>query len=295
MLTIRLLFRCVRILPVRLAGAIGAGLGRAGYFIDKRHRNIAQNNLARVYPEKSPAWHSRVARESFAELGRTLLEIPHVYLRSKEFLLSRITVEGEDVLRELLAQNKGAFLTACHHSNWELGALTFSMLGYPTSIIYRPMNQKPVENYFKTLRERFGATFQSRLSRNIRWIPQTLKAHGNIAVMIDQNINTGIPVPFLGHLANTTTVPAIFALKQNTPVVGVALMRHARSFRFTLHIWPILPPEASGDKEKDTYEFMHAVSKSFDDIIHQRPELWLWSHRRWRTLDENTEIDHGTS
>ena len=291
-IAIRLLFWGIRLLPVRLAGAIGAGLGRIGYLLDKRHRNIALTNLARVYPDSEPSWRIRIAHESFAELGRTFFELPHVYLRSKEFLLSRITVEGEDILRQTIQEDKGVFLTACHHSNWELGALTVSMLGYPSTVIYRPMNHEPVESYFKTLRERFGAKFQSRLSRNIRWIPQTLKAGGSIGVVIDQSINTGLPVPFLGHLANTTTVPAIFALKQNTPVLGVSLKRHARSFRFTMQVWSITPPEPSGDKDKDMYEFMHRVNQSFEAVIHERPELWLWSHRRWRTLDQK---QHGNS
>jgi len=292
---IRLIFWGIRLLPVRLAGAIGAGLGRAFYYLDKHHRNVALRNLERVYPDKSSDWRRRIARESFAELGRTFLELPHVYLRSKEFLLSRITVEGEEFLRSALDQHKGAFITACHHSNWELGALSFSMLGYPSAIIYRPMNQMAVEHYFKKLRERFGTVFHSRLDHNIRWIPKTLKAGGTIAVMVDQSINTGMPVPFLGHPASTTTVPAVFALKQQTPVVGVALERHGRGFEFTLRFWPIQAPEPSGDKTKDTHDFMQAVTESFDEVIHQRPELWLWSHRRWRILEEPELFNHGAS
>ncbi|MES0371306.1 MAG: lauroyl acyltransferase [Mariprofundaceae bacterium] len=285
-IAIRLIFWSIRIIPVRITGAMGACIGRLIYFFDRHRRTVAINNLARVYPDKDRAWHKYIARESLAELGRTFFELPHVYLRSKEFLLSRITVENEEALQHALAQNRGCFVTACHHSNWELGALSISMLGHPTSIIYRPMNLQPLEEFFKAQRERFGAIFKSRLSRNLRWIPQTLKSGGTIAVMIDQSINTGTPVPFLGHLANTTTVPAIFALKQNTPVVGVALQRHGRSFQFTLRFWLITPPEQTGEKEKDTYEFMHSVCKSFDTVIHERPELWLWSHRRWRNLDE---------
>lgn len=294
-MTIRLVFWSIRILPVRLAGAIGAAVGRLFYYLDKHHRHVALNNLTRVYPDSDSAWRTRIARESFAELGRTFLELPHVYLRSKAFLRSRINVEGEEFLREALGQNRGVFITACHHSNWELGALSFSMLGYPSAIIYRPLNQKPVETYFKSLRERFGASFHSRLERSIRWIPQTLNENGTIAVMIDQSINTGMAVPFLGHPASTTTLPAIFALKMQTPVVGVALERHGRSFEFTLRFWPIATPAASGDKERDTFEFMRAVTDSFAPVIHQRPELWLWSHRRWRILEEPELFSHGAS
>lgn len=291
---IRLIFWAMRLIPVRIAGAIGAGLGRIGYMLDAHHRNVALHNLARVYPEKEEAWRVRIARESFAELGRTLFELPHVFLRSKNFLLSRIRVEGEEHLRNALALNRGAFITACHHSNWELGGLAFSMLGYPSSVIYRPMKQLSVEAFLKSSRERFGATFRSRLNHNIRWIPKTLKESGVIAVMVDQCINTGMPVPFLGHPANTTTVPAVFAMKQNTPIIGAALERDGRRFAFTLRIWPIPQPQADDGREISVYDHMLAVNQSFDDIIKRRPELWIWSHRRWRNLDE-PELFNGTS
>jgi len=292
---IRLIFWIIRLIPVRLAGAIGAGLGRILYMLDGRHRHIALHNLARVYPDKDEAWRIRIAHESLAELGRTFMELPHVYLRSREFLLSRIRIEGEEHLKGALALNRGVFITACHHSNWELGALSFSMLHYPSSIIYRPMNHASVDAYIKKQRERFGAVFHSRLDHSIRWIPRTLKSGSLIGVMVDQCINTGTPIPFLGHLANTSTVPAVFALKQNVPMVGVVIMRHGRGFEFTLRFWKIETPQPSGEKERDIYDFMHAATSSFDDIIHSRPELWLWSHRRWRNLDEPELFNHGAS
>lgn len=292
---IRLFFWTIRLLPVRLAGAIGAGLGRLAYMLDSRHRNVALANLARVYPDRDETWRIRIAHESFAETARTFFEMPHVYLRSREFLLSRLEVEGEEHLKGALALNRGLFITACHHSNWEMGSHAISMLGYPISIIYRPMNQKPVERYMAGLRNRFGAQMQSRLNHNIRWIPQTLKKGGAIAVTIDQSINTGMPVPFLGHMAATTTVPAFFALRQDVPIVGAALLRHGREFRFTLRFWLISPPQLSGDSDRDIHDFTEAISTSFEAVIHQRPELWLWTHRRWRLLEEPELFNYGAS
>lgn len=293
---IRSLFWLLRLMPPRLTGGIGAGFGRLFYLIIKKHRQIALNNLARIYPEKSEAWRGWVARESFAELGRTLFELPHVYLRPREFLASRVEIEGEEPFREAMAQGKGVFLAACHHSNWELGALMFSLLGYGSTIIYRPMNDPNVENFVKDCRERFGAVMQSRWE-GLRWLPKALRDGQSIAVMIDQHMSQGMQVPFLGHMSSTTTLPAIFALKQQTPIFGVAIDRIGRSFHFKLRFWPVEMPQPTGDKEKDTFAIMRTVCESFESTIHQRPELWLWSHRRWLALEEaeaRGEVVHGT-
>jgi len=287
---------CIHLLPVRMAGAIGAGLGRVLHTVLKRHRRIAFNNLTRVYPQRSRQWRKRIARRSFAELGRTLFEMPHVFLRSKEFLLSHIEIEGEDILRDALAEQGGAFIVAAHHSNWELEALAFSMLGYESTTIYHPMKNASLDQFIMQCRTRFGAQMQSRQA-GLRWLPRALK-HGHlIGVMIDQHMSQGIQVPFLGHLANTTSLPASFIQRKPTPVLGIALERHKHKFNFTLRIWDIPTPAATESKQADTFYIMKNINDSFAPIIHARPELWLWVHRRWLVLEEEQNIAkviHGT-
>jgi Lauroyl/myristoyl acyltransferase len=293
----RVFFLCIRLLPVRLAGALGAGLGRIGFHLDKRHRRIALRNLARIYPDRSRCWRRRIARESFAELGRTVLELPHVFLRSRSFLRSRVHVEGEDVLRSAIEEGRGVFIAACHHSNWELGALMFSLLGYDSNFLYRPLKQPGFDAYLKECRQRFGAQLHSR-GESLRWVPESLRRRGCVLFMIDQHIGNGLPVPFLGHLANTLTLPAAMALKYRVPVLGVVLHRHGREFRFRLHCWRIQKPPEYNDDGLDTYHLMHRICRSFAPVIHQRPELWLWSHQRWKLLEEHykeiSEVVHGT-
>ncbi len=295
-LLIRATFWCIRLLPVRLAGALGAGLGRLAYYLDKRHRDIALRNLARIYPQHTRCWRWHTARESFAELGRTVFELPHVFLRSREFLLSRVEIVGEEAFRAAVDQGRGVHVVACHHSNWELGALMISMLGYDAEFIYRPLRQEAVEDYLKACRERFGATFHSRW-KPMRWLARAFRQNACVPIMIDQHQSNGIPVPFLGHLAATTTLPAAFVLKYNVPIFCMVLERLRREFRFRLRIWPITIPEACDDKNENAYHLMQNINHSFEDIIHQRPELWLWAHRRWRILEQTPELRevvHGT-
>ncbi len=281
---VKVLCYLIRLQPVRLAGAIGAGLGRAAWLLDRRHRRIALRNLERIYPDKPESWRRRVARESFAELGRTSFELPHVYMRSKAFLLSRIRLKNHDALLQAKAQNRGVILAACHHSNWELGALALSMLGHAADIIYRTVRQPALDSFVLQARERFGTIMHPR-DVGLRWMPRALKQNHCIAVMVDQHLSNGTPVPFLGHEGRTTTMPAIFTNKYHTPVVGVALNRIGRSFRFELEFWPIPVDEQA----RDEVQTMQTICDSFAPVIHRRPELWLWIHRRWLYLDEKEQ------
>jgi len=284
-LLVKSLFFLVQLLPVRLLGAIGAGLGRFIYLIDRRHRNIALRNLNRIYPDRDDAWKIRIAHESFAELGRTMFEVPHVFMRSKAYLNSRIEVEGESLYRQAVAQGNGVILTARHHSNWELGALAISLRGHKSEMSYRSLRQPGINQFILNARSRFGTNLHSR-SEGLRWLPRAMKNGHTIAVMIDQHLSNGTPLPFLGHMANTTTLPATVASKYSAPLIGVSLDRIGRSFRFKLRFWPIAITGQNGELETEESQIMQMVCASFEPLIHQRPELWLWIHRRWLYLDE---------
>ncbi|RMG93080.1 MAG: lauroyl acyltransferase [Zetaproteobacteria bacterium] len=286
---VKLLFHLLRWLPVRLAGGLGAGLGRMAYWLDARHRRIALRNLGRIYPSRSLNWRRNTARECFAELGRTLFELPHVFQRSRDFLLSRIEIEGEQAFREAYERRRGVLVNACHHSNWELGALMFSVLGYHCAQLYRPLRQPGLDSFLKRCRERFGTELHSRY-QGLRWMTRHLRQGGVVAMMIDQHVSNGVPVPFLGHAANTTTLPAIYAVKYDIPMFGVALLRQGRAFRFRLRFWSIPLPEKSGNAARDQQATMAAVNRSFQGLIDERPELWLWMHRRWRILDDAEDV-----
>jgi len=290
---LKALLHLLNLLPVRLAGGIGAGLGRLAWLLDGRHRRIAERNLARIYPERSARWRRRIARESFAELGRSVFEFPAVMLRGREWLLDHIRIEGIEPVRAALAEGKGAFINACHHANWELGGLAISMLGItPCHVIYRPLNQPAPDALLKAARERFGAVHHSR-HEGLRWLPRALRGGEAVAVMIDQHQSVGEPIPFWGHDACSTTLPAVFGRKYRVPQFGVALMRHGRGFRFTLRFWPIPLPEPAPDASEDARQCMIAITDSFKPLIDERPELWLWIHRRWLWLDQQeTETAH---
>jgi len=294
---VRGIFWLIRLIPVRLAGAIGAGLGRLAFYLIKRRRNIAVRNLTRIYPEHDRRWRQHIARESFAEMGRTMLEIPHVFLRSKSFLKSRIQVKGEAEYLTAMAQDKGAFMAFYHHSNWEMCGVMYSTIAPDLNCIYRAFKQPSLERFVKQCREHFGATMRPR-QQGLRWLPRELKKNHPVAILLDQHLSVGMPVPFLGHLANTTTVPAAFVSKHGTPVFGMALHRIGKAFRFRLQFWRIDMPPMTGNKDADTYQIMHAINKSFEPVIHQRPEMWLWSHQRWKLLEEHekeiTEVVYGT-
>jgi KDO2-lipid IV(A) lauroyltransferase len=229
-------------------------------------------------------------------MGRTLMEIPYVFMASRENLLAHVTIEGKEVLQDALAQQKGVFLLASHFSNWELMGLMPGMLGYQTSMIYRALNQKPLDTYTLAVRSRFGTKLYPR-NTGVRWLLKALKENHCIVTAVDQHMGAGngIRVPFLGHIASTSHLPAPFAQK-GVPMVGMALVRQDGDFKFTLKFWDIPCPTLTDNKAQNEILIMTVACKSFDDVIKMNPEQWLWMHRRWRAVETDealTQVVHG--
>ena len=42
-------------------------------------------------------------------------------------------------------------------------------------------------------------------------------------------------------------------------------------------------------KETDEHEITDAAMKNIEEVIYNRPEYWLWSHKRWKHVD-NREL-----
>ena len=51
--------------------------------------------------------------------------------------------------------------------------------------------------------------------------------------------------------------------------------------RFRLTVFPPLPVTRSGDFHADTAALMTRVNATLEEWIGDRPEQWLWVHRRW--------------
>ena len=288
---LRALFRLLALVPPALTGGVLAWLARRLiYPLPFPRKDVLRRNLARAFPEKSFAEREEIGRAALARLARTLGELPHTFFWPKERLLAQIAVEGLDAVQAHLAEGQGVVLCAAHHSNWELGGLALSMLGLPVHVLYRPLKQPAFNQLLLDARTRFGAKLHDR-NRGIRPLLRALKKGEVVAIMVDQHV-PGVPVPFLGHLALTTELPAIFARRAHAALFGVAIFPEAEPFRFRLRFWPMEVPEGANDSA-----ILHAINRSFSEVIRADPALWLWPHWRWKWLEEiapaAAEMVHG--
>jgi Kdo2-lipid IVA lauroyltransferase/acyltransferase len=280
---IRQCFNLLGLVSRRNACRISNFLGQWLYRLDRKHRTIALDNLARAFGgEKTPSEISTIARKVFANLFRILFEIGWLVRLDPRDVRRQVKISGWQNFSKTLRTGKGALVLLAHAGNWELLAAMPPMVGVPVNVLYRPLDFKPLNLFFKSIRSRFG----TRLVSTRRSARQVLRALGRgeiVGVLMDQNVDwyEGVFAQFFGRRAATNKGFALLALKTGAPVIPVFMIREEDGFR--VDIWPEIPLIKTGDRTKDVERNTQQYNDVIERFVRRYPEQWFWVHQRWKT------------
>ena len=96
----------------------------------------------------------------------------------------------------------------------------------------------------------------------------------------DQLLREGIKVPFFGIETPTPQAAAVMALKWNVPIYMVRVERF-KGIKFKMSVENELKIPKNLDKDNTVFEITRLISSRIEEWIIDKPEQWLWAHRRW--------------
>lgn len=278
----RLVRAFVRVLPERWALGVGALLGVFAGTVLRIRRGDVDRHLALAFPDAGPRWRARVARASYAHLGREAVMLLRVVDWPPTRLLERVRFDGLDDLATASQNGTGAVVLTGHIGNWEIAGAALAASGIRLDAITKRMSNPRVEADVSALRHRLGVR-SIEASEAPKEALRSLRNGRVLAILGDQNAaEGGVFVPFFGLDASTARGPALFALRTGAPVlVGVAL-RAAGEQRYEVTVRKI-DVAPSGDLEKDVRALLAAYHETLEEAIRGAPEQYFWQHKRWKT------------
>jgi KDO2-lipid IV(A) lauroyltransferase len=273
-------------LPLGLALRLGECVTLLAYLLDRPHRRIGMRNLAIAFPEKSLGERRRILRRSFLNLGRMAVELAHMPRLTAEQLHDMVRFEDEAWWQQAVTWKRrtGVLIMSGHFGNWELLAFAHGMRGHPVHIVHRAIANPRVDDWLRVLRARAG-TRLIRKSAAAAAVLRALHERALLVLPIDQNSTRGLGtfVDFFGLPASTNTGLARIALRADTPIVPVFMVREGRRARHVVHVLPIMQVERTGDPQADVQRNTQRFTAVFEEMVRRHPDHWLWMHRRWRT------------
>ena len=163
---------------------------------------IAVRNIARAFPAMSPQEVRTTVRDMWDHLGRLALESAH--LRTIDCYASDGPVEvvGAEHLDVVKAGGRGTILFAGHIGQWDLPPVAVGQRGIDATILYREINNQALNRVMAYWRTPMGA-FHNKGRSAAKTLLEGLREGRHFAMLIDQKMNDGIPVPFFGRPAMT--------------------------------------------------------------------------------------------
>jgi Kdo2-lipid IVA lauroyltransferase/acyltransferase len=274
-----LMFGLFRLLPLDAASALGGFLGRlVGPRLGVTKR--AAINLRRALPALDAVAARHIMRGMWDNLGRVIAEYPHLV----EFKVyagdGRIEFVGNDIIEPILASGRSVIFISAHYGNWEIAAMAATQRGLDVAEIYRAANNPLIDRLIASYRYRIGSELIPKGVVAARRSIAAVRDGRHLAVLVDQKMNDGIKVPFFGRDAMTAPAVAQLALRFDCAIVPARVER-TRGARFRIVLSPPIPVTKTGDRHADTLAIMSAVNAEIERWVRERPEMWLWLHRRW--------------
>ena len=292
---VRAALALVRALPAVAASDLGGAVARTlGPLLPVSR--VAETNLRHALPELDATARRRVIRRMWDNLGRTVAEFPHLPALRECPAGPGWEIEGAELLRALAARGGAAIFFSGHIGNWELLPPAAAAYGVAFASVYRAAKNPLIDAVITDLRASATGVAMPRYPKGAAGARQTLAhlaAGGRVAMLMDQKMNDGIPVPFFGRTAMTAPALAALALRFRCPVIPAHVERLGPA-RLRIIVEAPLDLPATGDRAADIASLTGTVNATLERWIRGCPEGWLWLHHRWpRPHESGYDSGHG--
>lgn len=268
-------------IPFRFGLWLSRPIGFLLYHGLARRRAIAQRNIERCFPDYSNEEVSRLLRDNFRALARSLFETAWCWSMSRRRFRRHTRIEGLEHLLEAEESGSGVLLVTAHITCLEVGG-RLACEAAPVVGVYRPFNNEVFEWY--QLRRRFTYAHGMISKREIRSAIRHIRKGGIIWYAPDQDFGPGqsIFVPFFG--IQTATLEATHKLVALTGCAVVLMFPRydARERGYVLEIQPPLRDFPSGEIHAD----LSRLNAEMEAHVRRAPEQYWWIHRRFKTRPE---------
>ena len=269
----------LHLLPIDWASGLVGALARSiGPKLSVSNR--ARRNIQRALPELNARERETVVRDMWDNLGRVVGEYPHIGKLHARGTGNRLEIIGADFIDQLRDDDKPGIFMMAHLGNWEFSGLASSQRGLAVDRVYRQANNRLTEWLLSQGRASIEGALIPKGPAGAKQILSSLKTGNHLALLVDQKMNDGVPVPFFGTDAMTAPALAQLALRLKCPVVPVRVKR-LKGAKFQVIVSPPMEFTPTGNRQADVLAYMTKINKIIESWIRDTPGQWLWIHNRW--------------
>ncbi len=276
------LIKLLSYIPFRMLYALSDMLYFPFYFLVRYRRGIVRRNLIESFPEKSIDEIIDIEKKFYHFFIDVALETCKLATISPEEMRRRVTFSGVERMHKLFDEGKSIATYLGHYGNWEW--LSSTGLWLPetrVAQIYRKLSNKTMDQVMMVLRQRMGNECIERHD-TVRYMTTGVKEGkkriiGFIADQTPRKKESKHFVPFLNHMALAFTGTEKAAKHYDYATMFIDVRRVRRGY-YECEFLSL----AEDAKSLPDYELTRLFFSRLEEEIRRQPELYLWSHNRFR-------------
>ena len=253
------------------------------YHVVRYRRKMTAKNLALAFPEKSEAEREQLARAFYHQFCDTIVESIYGYRCPDDEMRERVVFENMDEVNRLVDAAGGGIFMLAHFGNWEWMASIQQWLseGVTELNVYRQLKNKAMDRLMLAIRaKRGGACVEKQriLREMVRYRAE--KRPMTVGLLSDQKPRPEVTrtwVQFLHQETGFLDGGEVLGKKFGFPVFYLYITRTARGY---YHV--NMRTLAAAPKNTAEGEITKSYAQILEKNIQEQPELWLWTHNRWK-------------
>lgn len=250
------------------------------HFIGYR-KDVINDNLLHAFPEKTEAERKIILKKFYRCFCDNWIETMKLLSVTKKSLSKR-TTGNFSILNELYPTGQSVQGNFGHFFNWEILNIYMGIAQpYTFLSVYFPQKSKTMDRLMQYIRSRWGNPLIPTPDMARAIIPWRKKQYC-IALGGDQSSTqpaSSYWLYFMHRPACFVKGPEKYARGQQIPIVMATTTRVKRGhYNFDF----FLLATAEELKQLPDGELMRRYVKHLETNIRLQPELYLWSHRRWK-------------
>lgn len=272
----------ITLLPLRVLYIFSDLLFLLLFYFPGYRRKIVTENLKNSFPEKSENEIKALKKKFYRHLADLFIETLKLTHLSNSRLTKRCTFNNPELLERLFSSGRDIALIHSHYNNWEWMVVWLPLLTkYKVISIYKPLRNKLFNKFLNNIRTRTGASL-SPMNHIVRDIVENRKKkiraiYGFVADQTPAKPDIRYRTTFLNQDTPVFLGVEKIAAKYDMPIVFANVRKIKRGY---YNITAELLFEHTSGLPEHLITETHV--KRLEALIREKPEFWVWTHRRWK-------------
>ena len=250
------------------------------YYALNYRKDVTRMNLKNAFPEKSEKELKEIEKKYYHHLCHLFFEIMKTISFNKKSVPKRFFVKENEDLKKSYDNGRDVVFMCGHFNDWELWASAMPyLIDFKCVAIYKPLANQFAEQKAKETRERHGMKMVA-MNESIRYMMQNKNSKSAYIILADQSPS------------NMTNVHWNTFLNQETPWMlgGTTIGKKLEMDFYFAYIaqlergkYEVRFKKISDGKDSMTdKDILDLYTQNLEGIIREKPQYWLWSHKRWK-------------